>query len=170
MDEISLQRITQAHPKLRAELSKIYIEANNALGKNVRLRFTQVFRTFKEQDDLFAKGRTTGKKGAIVTQSKGGQSFHNYGLAVDIVLLIDKDGDGKFETASWDTKTDWDADKIADWMEVVQVFKKYGWKWGGEFKSFKDLPHFEKTFGKTWQNLKALHDAKKVDKEGFVIL
>ena len=62
MDEISLQRITQAHPKVRAELLKIYKEANNALGKNVRLRFTQVFRTFKEQDDLFAAGIVTGKQ------------------------------------------------------------------------------------------------------------
>jgi len=45
-------------------------------------------RTFSEQDDLYAKGRT--KPGNIVTQAKGGQSTHNYGLAVDCVPLTDK--------------------------------------------------------------------------------
>ena len=163
MDTLTIERISKLHPSVRNEVSKIINECDKALTGRAKVRITQGLRTFEEQQKLY-------NQRPKVTNAKAGQSFHNYGLAVDIVLLIDKDGDGKFETASWDTKTDWDADKIADWMEVVQVFKKYGWKWGGEFKSFKDLPHFEKTFGKTWQNLKALHDAKKVDKEGFVIL
>ena len=166
MDKISIERIAKAHPKIRTELLLIYNEANNRLAKS-RLRFSHVLRTFKEQSDLFAIGRTTGKKGAIVTNAKAGQSFHNYGLAVDIVLLIDKDGDGRFESASWDVFKDWDKDGIADWKEVVHVFKKYGWTWGGDFR-FKDMPHFQKTFGKTWQELKKLHDSGKVDCDGFV--
>lgn len=166
MDEISLQRITQAHPKLRTELLKIYEEANNELGKS-RLRFAYVLRTFKEQTDLFAKGRTA--KGGIVTNAKAGQSFHNYGLAVDIVMLIDKDGNGTFETASWDTIADLDKDNLSDWLEVVNVFKKYGWEWGGDWR-FKDLPHFQKTFGYSWQKLLELHKAGKVDKQGYVLI
>ena len=169
MDDITLQRIQTAHPKLRAELSKIYVEANNKLGKGVRLRFSHVLRTFKEQDALYAQGRTTGKKGAIVTNARAGQSMHNYGLAVDIVLLIDKDKNGTFETASFEAGKDWDGDKVADWLEVVEVFKKYGWQWGGDWR-FKDMPHFEKTGGKTWRELKALHDAKKTDCNGYVNL
>lgn len=161
-DKVSIERIQTAHPKLREELEKIYHEANNKLGK-ARLRFAYVFRSFEEQTKLFNQRPN-------VTNAQAGQSYHNYGLAVDIVLLLDKNGDGVFESASWDTKADWDKDLIPDWFEVVEVFKKYGWEWGGNFKSFKDLPHFQKTFGKTWQNLKALHDAKKTDKEGFVIL
>ena len=166
MDEISLQRITKAHPKVRAELLKIYKEANNKLGKS-RLRFAYVLRTFKEQTDLFAKGRTA--KGGIVTNAKAGQSFHNYGLAVDIVMLIDKDGNGTFETASWDTIADLDKDNLSDWLEVVNVFKKYGWEWGGDWR-FKDLPHFQKTFGYSWQKLLELHKAGKVDKQGYVLI
>lgn len=168
MDALTIEKIKkEAHPLLVNELLKIYEEANNKLGK-CRLRFSYILRTFEEQALLYAQGRT--KAGKKVTDAAAGQSYHNYGFAVDIVLLIDKDKNGTFETATWDTKADWDADKIADWMEVVQVFKKYGWEWGGEFKSFKDLPHFQKTFGKSWQQLKALHDAKKVDKQGFVII
>jgi peptidoglycan L-alanyl-D-glutamate endopeptidase CwlK len=39
-------------------------------------------RTVAEQDALYAQGRT--KPGKIVTNAKGGQSAHNFGLAVDI--------------------------------------------------------------------------------------
>lgn len=166
MDQISLDRIEKAHPRLIEELRKIYIEANNKLGKGVRLRFTHVLRTFEEQNALYAQGRT--KKGKVVTNAKGGQSFHNYGLAVDICILVDTDKNGTFETASFDPLKDWDGDRIADWQEVVAVFKKYGWEWGGDWR-FKDLPHFQKTFGKTWQQLKVLHDQKRVDCNGYVI-
>jgi peptidoglycan LD-endopeptidase CwlK len=161
-DKISIERIKTAHPKLREDLEKIYHEANNRLGKS-RLRFAYVFRSFEEQTKLFRSGKN-------VTKADAGQSYHNYGLAVDIVLLLDKNGDGIFETASWDTKADWDKDNIADWVEVVKVFEKYGWEWGGSWKSFKDLPHFQKTFGYKWQQLKVLHAAKKVDSEGYVLI
>lgn len=158
-DQISLQRINSAHPKVRSELVKIYNEANNALGKS-RLRFAYVLRSFDEQTKLF-------NQRPKVTNAKAGQSFHNYGLAVDIVLLNDSDGNGSFDSASWDVFKDFDKDGIADWQEVVKVFKKYGWEWGGDWR-FKDMPHFQKTFGRTWQDLKRLHDEKRVDAEGFV--
>ena len=84
-------------------------------------------------------------------------------------MLIDKDGNGTFETASWDTKADLDKDNLSDWLEVVNVFKKYGWEWGGDWR-FKDLPHFQKTFGYSWQKLLELHKAGKVDKQGYVLI
>ena len=158
-DEISIERIKTAHPKLRDELTKIYDEANKNLGKS-RLRFAYVLRTFAEQTKLF-------NQRPKVTNAKAGQSFHNYGLAVDIVLLNDSDGNGSFDSASWDVFKDFDKDGIADWQEVVKVFKKHGWEWGGDWR-FKDMPHFQKTFGRTWQDLKRLHDEKRVDAEGFV--
>lgn len=55
MDSITLQRIEQAHPKIRKQLSQQYKEANNLLGKNVRLRFAYVFRTPEEQIKNFNK-------------------------------------------------------------------------------------------------------------------
>lgn len=167
MDKVSLDRINTAHPKIREELKKIYTEANNKLGKT-RLRFAYVLRTFKEQDELYAQGRT--KKGKIVTNSKAGQSYHNYGLAVDIVMLLDKDGNGTYETADWNTIEDWDKDGIADWLEVVSVFNKYGWTWGF-IKNGKrwDLPHFQKTFGYDWRQLRKLYDTGKM-KDNYVII
>ena len=58
--------------------------------------------------------------------------------------------DGK--TASWDTLNDFDGDKVSDWMECINIAKKYGWEWGGDWK-FRDAPHFQKTFGKSITNL-----------------
>ncbi|WP_313553018.1 M15 family metallopeptidase [Sphingobacterium multivorum] len=138
-DSITLNRIDLMHPALRDELRSQYLEINTRLPKGVRLRFTHTLRTFEEQNALYAQGRTT--KGKIVTNAKGGSSWHNYGCAFDIVILYDKDGNGSFETASWDE------DKY--FMTVVNYFKSKGWFWGGDFRSFKDSPHFEKTFGLT---------------------
>lgn len=67
-------------------------------------------------------------------------------MAIDIVLLVDKDKNGTFESASWETNVDFDGDGKADWMEVVAIFKRYGWEWGGDWH-FKDMPHFQKSNG-----------------------
>jgi peptidoglycan L-alanyl-D-glutamate endopeptidase CwlK len=91
-------------------------------------------------------------------------------LALDIVLLVDKDGNGTYESAAWDIKGDYDKDGKSDWMECVAILKKYGWEWGGDWTSFKDYPHFEKTFGQTWQSMLKLKQAGKVDNKGYVII
>jgi peptidoglycan L-alanyl-D-glutamate endopeptidase CwlK len=166
-DEKTLERIQLLHPKLRDEAILLYDEIILALTGMAACRFSYTLRTFAEQDALYAQGRT--KPGVIVTKAKGGQSYHNYGLAIDIVLLVDKDGNGTFETASWDTKSDFDGDKKSDWQEVVAIFKRYGWEWGGDWR-FVDAPHFQKTFGKSIMELQQLHKTDKVDKNGFVLI
>jgi peptidoglycan L-alanyl-D-glutamate endopeptidase CwlK len=150
MDQVTLNRIEQLLPSLRDEAGIIYKEICEALKGRAICRFAFTLRSFKLQDELYAQGRT--KPGKIVTNAKGGQSYHNYGLAIDIVLLVDKNGDGTFETASWQTNVDFDGDGVSDWMEVVKIFKMYGWEWGGDWK-FTDMPHFQKTFGKSIKQL-----------------
>lgn len=153
-DQITKDRIKLLHPKLRDEVTAMYDQICSALTGKSLCRFAYTLRTDKEQNDLFAIGRTV--KGRKVTNARGGHSFHNFGLAFDIVLLIDTDGNGTFETASWDTLKDFDGDRVADWMEVVRIAKSFGWEWGGDFKSFKDQPHFQKSFGKTTAKLREL--------------
>lgn len=144
MDKITESRINLLHPKVRDEVTKIINEANAILTQHSQVRIVQGLRTIEEQDGLYALGRT--KPGKRVTNAKGGSSFHNYGLAIDFCLLID----GK--EISWDMAKDYDEDKKADWTEVVEIFKKYGWEWGGNWKT-KDNPHFQKVFGNSWQTL-----------------
>lgn len=166
-DQVTLDRIKLLHPKLRDEAVLLYEDIIKALTGKAACRFAYTLRTFAEQDALYAQGRT--KKGAIVTKAKGGQSYHNYGLAVDIVLLIDTDKNGSFETASWEEKKDFDGDSKNDWDEIVTIFKRYGWEWGGDW-GFRDAPHFQKTFGKSIIDLQQLHKTDKVDKNGFVLI
>ncbi len=160
MDKISLDRIEEFHPKGRAKLLEAYKKANNEkLGKGVRLRLSYVYRSPEEQDQLF-------KKRPKVTNAKAWQSIHQYGLAFDIVLMYDKDGDGTFEEVSWDIKRDGDKDGIADWLEVTKVFTEAGFVNGFITNGKKwDLPHFQMDFGYSWQKLKTLIDSGKYEEE-----
>lgn len=158
MDKPTQERIAKLHPSVQAEVTKIIQECDAALTGRAKIRITQGLRTFDEQDSLYQIGRT--KPGKKVTNAIAGQSIHNYGFAVDTCLIID----GKI--ASWDTAKDWDNDQVADWFECVKQFAKNGWEWGGNWKKFKDLSHFDK---KGFNNSKVLSKLKK-DKNGYVIL
>ncbi|CCC85682.1 L-alanyl-D-glutamate peptidase [Paenibacillus polymyxa M1] len=114
------------------------IERSFALG--IPIVITQGLRTIAEQNELYAQGRT--KPGPKVTNAKGGTSYHNFGVAIDFSLLLP---DGR--SVSWDTQRDGNADHKADWMQVVAIAKELGFEWGGDWKTFTDLPHLQIVFG-----------------------
>lgn len=153
MEQTSIERIKKLHPKVRDKFMAAYLEAVRVTPVGVHPFITQGMRTFAESDALYAQGRT--KPGNIVTNAKAGQSYHNYGLAVDFVNQVNG-------VAKW-TVDD-------NWMKVVAVFKKHGFSWGGDWKSIKDYPHFEMSLGYSVSQLLALHKAGKVDKEGYVLI
>jgi peptidoglycan L-alanyl-D-glutamate endopeptidase CwlK len=140
MDKLTIDRISQAHPKIREDLKQHYIECNNKLPNGVRLRFSYVYRSVKEQNILY-------NQKPKVTNAKGGQSIHNYGLAFDVVILVDKDNNGTFESIDWNTKS-------PHFKTVVAYFKSKGYEHGGDWKTFRDYPHFQNAFGLSWQILK----------------
>ncbi len=131
-DAISQTRLDQLHPKVRADFQKFIEEAESSL--NIVLRITQGMRTMEEQQALYNKGRTTSE--AIVTNAKAGSSYHNYGLAIDLVRM---DGNS----------VDWEYDM----KKLLPFATKYEIAWGGSWKKFKDKPHFEKRFGLNWREL-----------------
>ena len=151
-----MSKIDTLHPLIKAEVLELVTHVNTVIltGK-VKMIVTQGLRTFDEQNKLFAQRPK-------VTNAKGGQSIHNYGLAFDFCLA----DSGR---TIWDTVKDFDNDKVADWMEVVKVFKAAGYTWGGDFRSITDRPHFEKTFGHTWQQLLAIKQSGKTE-NGYVII
>lgn len=151
-----MSKIDTLHPLIREEVRQLVDKINSQiLTSSVKMIVTQGLRTFEEQDKLFAQKPR-------VTNAKGGQSIHNYGLAFDFCLAYG----GR---TIWDTVKDFDNDKVPDWMEVVKVFKAAGYAWGGDFRSIVDKPHFEKTFGRTWQQLLAIKKEGKTE-NGYVII
>lgn len=82
-------------------------------------------RSYAEQDALYDQGRS--KPGAKVTNAHGGQSYHNFGMAVDFVLLKGKE-------ALWDDKY---------YRALGELAPKYGLVWGGTFRSLPDSPHIQ---------------------------
>jgi len=165
-DKRTEKRIKTVHPALLDELNCIYDEIVATVNsKYVQVRFSTVYRSGSKQNKLYAKGRTA--PGRKVTWVRAGGSYHNYGLAVDIVLLIDADKNGTFEKASWNTKYDGNNNGIAEWLEVVKIFNAYGWRWGLFNKKGKryDLPHFQKSMGYRIKDLKRL----RRDGRGYVV-
>lgn len=154
-DTISTTRVNLLHPNIRDEVKLLIEQAEEKLGRYAAIRIVQGLRTFAEQQALYDQGRF--KPGPKVTNSKAGQSYHNYGLAIDFAILYDKDKNGTFEVLSWDTLADIDKDGERDWMEVVDVFEAANYTWGGRFSSIKDNPHFEKNFGSNWRTLLVRH-------------
>jgi len=171
-DKTTLGRIQLIHPKERDNALEMYNEMCELTKGKYLIRFARTLSSFKEQDDLYALGRTVVNPvgchpvnkpmGNIVTWAKGGESYHNYALAWDLVMILDKDGNGSFETASWDNKLDLDGDGIPEWREIVEVAIKYGYDWGGNWAKPKtDTPHFQKTFGYSIKDLQRLFNDKK---------
>lgn len=134
--------VTQLHPVVAANSEKL-IELSKEIG--ISILITSDFRSLQEQDALYQQGRDEG--GAIVTNSKGGQSYHNYGLAIDFALRAPK---GK---VIWDMEYDGNRNGKSDWMEVVAIAKRLGFTWGGDWESFPDYPHLQMDFGYSIQEL-----------------
>ncbi|WP_339248272.1 M15 family metallopeptidase [Paenibacillus sp. FSL R10-2796] len=141
----SSKRLVGLHPFVLAAAT-VLIERCYVRG--VPIVITQGLRTIAEQDALYAQGRT--KPGSIVTNAKGGYSYHNFGLAVDFALLLPNGS-----SVSWDMNRDYNGNNIKDWIEVVEEAKKLGFDWGGDWTSFKDYPHFQMAFGLTLTQLRA---------------
>ncbi|OMD25491.1 M15 family metallopeptidase [Paenibacillus odorifer] len=141
----SSTRLIGLHPVVMAAAT-VLIE--RCYSRGVPILITQGLRTIAEQNALYEQGRS--KPGAIVTNARGGYSYHNFGLAVDFALLLPNGS-----SVSWDMNRDYNGNNIKDWIEVVEEAKKLGFDWGGDWTSFKDYPHFQMVFGLTLTQLRA---------------
>lgn len=85
------------------------------------------FRSVEAQNGLHDQGRSD--PGSVVTNAKGGESWHNYGLAADMAFNEDDGG------LSWDGKENWD--------RYGEVAEGKGLDWGGDWEGMQDRPHVE---------------------------
>jgi peptidoglycan L-alanyl-D-glutamate endopeptidase CwlK len=120
----SENRLKKVHPELASRVRAV--AAALAQG-GINIEVVQGLRTIAEQDALFAQGRT--KPGLVVTRARGGQSNHNYGLAVDVVPFTGG-------------KPQWDAPNSV-WVAIGAEGGKQGLEWGGSWKKFIDKPHLQ---------------------------
>jgi peptidoglycan LD-endopeptidase CwlK len=103
----------------------------------INARIISGTRTYAEQDALYAQGRT--RPGNIVTNAKGGQSNHNFGIAWDIGIF-NSQGAYLPESPLYD--------------QAAEIGLVEGLEWGGNWQSFRDKPHYQKLTGLSIQEVR----------------
>lgn len=129
LEGISLARLKLVMPALSSKIQEL---AARLSSEGIFIRVVQGMRSVEEQDALYAQGRTT--PGKIVTNCRGGFSYHNYGLAVDCVPSV-----GGFEMLY---APDWNANHPT-WQRMTAVGKQLGLEAGALWRTFPDHPHFQ---------------------------
>jgi hypothetical protein len=118
------------HPYFRDKIT-LLIAACKAKG--IELAVVESYRTHSKQNEY----KSMGKK---YTRSVGGRSKHQYGLAVDVVPVIDS-------VAQWDN--------VKLWRKVGALGEQLGLRWGGRWRDLYDPGHFEWTGGLSSYHLSA---------------
>ena len=128
----TLKNIATLDPKAQAQMTRFALAAQ-AVAANFGCDYQAIAgnRTWKDQDALYAQGRTA--PGPKVTNAKGGQSNHNFGIACDFGVF--KDGAYLDETNP----------KLAEQVHKACAAhaEDNGLSWGGNWSGFQDTPHFE---------------------------
>jgi len=110
------------------------------LDAGISARIISGTRTYVEQNALYKKGRF-GFPGAVVTNARGGQSSHNFGIAWDIGIF--QNGQYRGDSPLYDQAA-----------EAALAAGIDGLEWGGNWKGFRDLPHFQLATGLTLVELR----------------
>lgn len=139
-----MDKLKKLKPRLRRLAQELMAQARTA---GIEIIITQGWRSFAEQDKLYGQGRT--QPGKIVTNCRGGDSFHNYGVAFDFCPLDQG-------------RADWN--NAAVFRKVGAIGRELGLEWGGDWKKFPDRPHFQYTAGHTLDDFKN----NKIDELLFV--
>lgn len=132
-DRGSLSMITDLnalHPYFRDKIKKLIVMCKQ---KGIDLAVVETYRTHAKQNEYRFMGRK-------YTNSSGGKSKHQYGLAVDVVPIVDS-------VAVWDN--------VGLWRKIGITGENLGLRWGGRWKKPYDPGHFEWTGGLTSQHLTA---------------
>lgn len=125
-----------ARARFEAFENDVLAESRSAHGPlaGIYLERTETLRTYDRSDYLYAQGRS--RPGQIVTKARGGDSRHNFGAAVDYCPKY-----GEHGALAWNF--DRDPRLMAAMRRAAELARKHGIEWGGNWTSFKDLPHFQ---------------------------
>jgi peptidoglycan LD-endopeptidase CwlK len=135
-DSVSDARIKQLDPRVQQPATNFINNTESEL--NTQLRVTQGYRSIADQDKLYNQSRSNPPTGPWATNAKGGQSYHNYGMAIDVVIMEN----GK---PNWNKSIN---------QDIANIGAKQGFEWGGNWAPpSTDYPHFQMTFGQSWRSL-----------------
>lgn len=163
LDARTISNIETLDPKVRENFAQ-FTRLANATAATLGCSYVMIGgdRSWQEQDELYKIGRTV--KGADVTKARpmgrkvtnarGGSSNHNFKVAGDYGVFR-----GKAYLDNSDPKT---AAKVH--RMCSEHAAACGLEWGGSWKSFKDLPHYEFSTGLTMAQKRA-----KFSKEGSIV-
>lgn len=101
-------------------------------SQGIELFISETLRSYERSTALYAQGRTS--PGKIITKARAGQSYHNFGLALDCYPVLH----GKTVI-----NFDRDAEAFAVIKQAAAEASAFQIEWGGNWKNFKDLPHFQ---------------------------
>jgi peptidoglycan L-alanyl-D-glutamate endopeptidase CwlK len=133
IDARSQKNIDTLNSKVRSVFTNCLVALKKHFQeRGIAVRYIAGTRTYAEQDALYAKGRTA--PGPIVTKARGGQSLHNFGIAVDVGLFLP---DGRYLGES---------SFYREIGKVVEIYPQL--EWGGNWK-FVDEPHIQWRTGLT---------------------
>lgn len=128
---INSRRLEDLHPVVH-EKARLMIERCQNVGIDIIV--TSTYRDHASQNTLYAQGRTA--PGRKVTNARGGQSFHNWRVAFDVVPMRN----GK---PVWGTT----GDDLELWHKVGRMGESCGLEWAGRWTEFCEFPHFQWTNG-----------------------
>jgi hypothetical protein len=131
MDSVSNQRLSFVCPSLSSKIGQMS-EVLAPDNPPVYFRVTEGLRTWAEQAQLWAQGRTA--PGTIVTDAAPGYSWHNFGCAVDLVPMIDLGPDWNITHPVWQRMM-----AVGDSLGLVHVDIKT------RLGAHRDYPHFQMT-------------------------
>ncbi len=151
-DLVSDYKLSRVCPDLADKWRKVRADLWDTFDRQIFV--IDGMRNYLEQDADFAKGRVKLNgiwhivdAHQVVTRAKGGQSFHNFGLAVDSGWM---GGDPYLEKLP---KAQ--ADQL--WEAYGKAVKEEGLTWGGDFGK-PDLDHCELNFGLSADAMRIIYE------------
>lgn len=154
-DPYTETRLALVYPDLAKRWTRV--RESMWVAHNVQLRAADGLRTYSQQWAIWCEGRLKEKNGTwvicderlVTTHAKPGESWHNFGLAIDSAFM----GDDPYLTKLSDVQS------MLLWNDYGKYCQEFGLIWGGNWpEKKKDRPHCQITYGMSIHTAQMLYE------------